>query len=100
MLAGSQRLFLFYSESRKAYSPGGDVKYITSTDAGESWSPPTVIYTHEQVGLASYVRQSLFPLFGRPDRCNRPADWVGDLHGNAVLLRRISITLGYTAGGL
>jgi hypothetical protein len=40
---------VFYSESRKAYSPGGDIKYIASVDAGETWSPPVVIYTHEQV---------------------------------------------------
>lgn len=45
--AESSRLFLFYSESRKAFSPGGDIKYITSSNAGQTWSPPVTIYTHE-----------------------------------------------------
>lgn len=46
----SSRLFLFFSESRKAYSPGGDIKYITSSDVGATWTPPTTIYTHEADG--------------------------------------------------
>lgn len=48
--AATARLFLFYSESRKAYSPGGDIKYITSTDLGVTWSPPVTIHTHEADG--------------------------------------------------
>jgi predicted neuraminidase len=46
----SSRLFMFYSESRKAYSPGGDIKYVTSADAGTTWSAPATIYTHEEDG--------------------------------------------------
>ena len=48
--AGSDRLFLFYCESRKALSPGGDIKYIVSRDLGETWAPPVTIYTHEAEG--------------------------------------------------
>jgi BNR repeat-like domain len=46
----SARLYLFYSESRKAFSPGGDIKCIYSTDAGATWSAPLTIYTHEEDG--------------------------------------------------
>lgn len=45
--AASGRLLLFYCESRKSLSPGGDIKYITSPDLGDSWLPPVTIYTHE-----------------------------------------------------
>jgi hypothetical protein len=45
--ADSSRLFLFYCESRKSLSPGGDIKYIASPDLGESWAPPLTIYSHE-----------------------------------------------------
>lgn len=48
--AVTSKLILFYSESHKAYSPGGDIKYITSADAGETWAPPVTIYTHEADG--------------------------------------------------
>jgi predicted neuraminidase len=44
------KLFLFYSESRKSYSPGGDIKCINSADAGATWSSPLTIYTHEDDG--------------------------------------------------
>ena len=50
MCAGSNRLFLFYCESRKSLSPGGDIKLITSPDLGETWSSPTTIYAHEAEG--------------------------------------------------
>ena len=44
-------LHLFYSESRKARSPGGDVKCLTSVDAGETWSDVVrTVYTHEADG--------------------------------------------------
>jgi hypothetical protein len=46
----TSRLLLFYSESRKAYSPGGDIKFIASSDAGATWAPPVVVYTHEADG--------------------------------------------------
>lgn len=46
----SNRLFLFYSESRKSMSPGGDVKYIVSANGGQSWDPPVTLYTHEADG--------------------------------------------------
>lgn len=46
----TSRLFLFYSESRKSFSPGGDVKFVTSSNAGQTWSPPTTIYAHEVDG--------------------------------------------------
>jgi len=46
----SAKLYLFYSESRKSLSPGGDIKYIQSTDAGATWSAPVTIYTHEEDG--------------------------------------------------
>jgi hypothetical protein len=48
--AGSNRLFLFYCESRKSLSPGGDIKLITSSDLGETWSSPATIYAHEAEG--------------------------------------------------
>lgn len=48
--AATNRLFLFYSESRKSLSPGGDVKLITSTDYGETWGPPQLVYSHEAEG--------------------------------------------------
>lgn len=48
---GGGKLCLFYTESRKARSPGGDVKCIRSTDAGETWSPDVqTVYTHEADG--------------------------------------------------
>lgn len=47
LLSDAGKLYLFYSESRKAYSPGGDVKFISSADGGETWGPPATIYTHE-----------------------------------------------------
>ena len=50
MCAGSNRLFLFYCESRKSLSPGGDIKLITSPDLGETWSSPTTIYAPEAEG--------------------------------------------------
>jgi hypothetical protein len=47
----SGKLFLFYSESRKSMSPGGDIKYVVSSDVGATptptWSEPATIYTHE-----------------------------------------------------
>lgn len=45
--AATGRLFLFYCESRKSLSPGGDIKYVFSSDQGSTWSPPVVIYSHE-----------------------------------------------------
>ncbi|PRW44584.1 BNR Asp-box repeat [Chlorella sorokiniana] len=45
--AATNRLFLFYSESRKSLSPGGDIKVIVSSDYGETWTPPQLIYAHE-----------------------------------------------------
>lgn len=45
--ADTSRLFLFYCESRKSLSPGGDIKYVASPDLGDSWAPPVTIYTHE-----------------------------------------------------
>ncbi len=44
---GSGRLFLFYSESRKSLSPGGDIKVVSSSDLGETWSAPALVYSHE-----------------------------------------------------
>lgn len=52
------RLFLFYSESRKSYSPGGDIKCIYSSDAGETWSSPLTIYAHEADGEVPKVTAS------------------------------------------
>eukprot|EP00958_Prasinococcus_capsulatus_P020445 scaffold2663_cov353-Prasinococcus_capsulatus_cf.AAC.2 len=46
----TSQLWLFYTESRKARSPGGDVKLIRSDDGGETWSAPRVLYSHEQDG--------------------------------------------------
>jgi hypothetical protein len=46
----SSKLYLFYSESRKSFSPGGDIKCIHSTDVGATWSAPSTIYTHEDDG--------------------------------------------------
>ena len=43
-------LLLFYSESRKQLSPGGDVKLIRSRDDGKSWSEPETLMTHERYG--------------------------------------------------
>lgn len=48
--SGSHRLFLFYSESRKSATPGGDVKLMTSQDCGKSWSEPRLILAHEAQG--------------------------------------------------
>lgn len=44
------RLLLFYSESRKYISPGGDVKVIESRDRGQSWGAPHTLLTHEADG--------------------------------------------------
>ena len=41
------RLLLFYSESRKILSPGGDLKLIVSRDRGLTWAPPLTLLTHE-----------------------------------------------------
>jgi len=46
----TQRLYLFYSESRKARTPGGDIKHIYTLDCGKTWSAPTTILTHEESG--------------------------------------------------
>eukprot|EP00238_Polyblepharides_amylifera_P013106 CAMPEP_0196574354 /NCGR_PEP_ID=MMETSP1081-20130531/4083_1 /TAXON_ID=36882 /ORGANISM="Pyramimonas amylifera, Strain CCMP720" /LENGTH=387 /DNA_ID=CAMNT_0041892349 /DNA_START=68 /DNA_END=1231 /DNA_ORIENTATION=+ len=46
----ASRLYLFYSESRKVHSPGGDIKVVESTDLGGSWSHPRTILTHEADG--------------------------------------------------
>ena len=51
----SSRLLLFYTESRKACSPGGDIKYISTLDLGQTWTPPQTIYTHEADGEAPKV---------------------------------------------
>ena len=45
-----RRTLLFYSESRKQLSPGGDVKLIRSRDEGKSWSEPETLMTHERYG--------------------------------------------------
>ena len=47
---GGGELLLFYSESRKQLSPGGDVKLIRSRDEGKSWSEPETLMTHERYG--------------------------------------------------
>ena len=44
------RLLLFYTESRKCLSPGGDVKLIESFDRGQTWSAPRTLLTHEADG--------------------------------------------------
>jgi len=46
----SDELILFYTESRKQLSPGGDIKLVRSTDFGKSWSEPETIMTHEAYG--------------------------------------------------
>ncbi|PSC75556.1 BNR Asp-box repeat [Micractinium conductrix] len=56
--AATSRLFLFYSESRKSLSPGGDIKYIVSSDLGDSWTEPVVIYSHEAEGEVPKVSSS------------------------------------------
>lgn len=45
--AAGATLALYYSESRKALSPGGDVKRMVSSDGGATWSPPSLVWTHE-----------------------------------------------------
>jgi hypothetical protein len=50
--AASGRLFLFYSETRKVLSPGGDLKLIISRDGGASWAPPVCLLAHEADGGA------------------------------------------------
>uniref|UniRef100_A0A1D2A547 Sialidase domain-containing protein n=1 Tax=Auxenochlorella protothecoides TaxID=3075 RepID=A0A1D2A547_AUXPR len=45
--AAGRRLALYYSESRKAPSPGGDIRRIVSLDAGTTWSPPSLVWAHE-----------------------------------------------------
>jgi hypothetical protein len=52
---GGGQLVLFYTESRKARSPGGDVKLMTSGDAGATWSAPRLVYPHEADGGASHA---------------------------------------------
>ena len=53
---GSEYLYLFYSESRKARSPGGDIKYIRTRitdivgDWPNQWEEPVTILTHEACG--------------------------------------------------
>eukprot|EP00899_Mesostigma_viride_P006786 jgi/Mesvir1/16108/Mv08396-RA.3 len=46
----SGRLFLFYSVSRKARSPGGDIQMISTADLGNTWSDPVIVYAHEADG--------------------------------------------------
>jgi hypothetical protein len=48
--AATGDLFLFYSESRKVASPGGDIKVVQSADAGATWSAPRTLLTHEHDG--------------------------------------------------
>lgn len=48
--AATDRLFLFYSESRKSLTPGGDVKLAVSADCGETWGAPQLLYAHEAEG--------------------------------------------------
>ena len=48
----SSRLLLFYSETRKVLSPGGDLKLIISRDRGLTWTPPVCLLTHEADGGA------------------------------------------------
>ncbi len=45
-------LYLFYSESRKARSTGGDIKYVTTKDL-QNWTTPVTILTHEADGEVS-----------------------------------------------
>lgn len=49
-LEQTDEILLFYSESRKQLSPGGDVKLIRTRDEGMSWSEPETILTHEALG--------------------------------------------------
>eukprot|EP00899_Mesostigma_viride_P002871 jgi/Mesvir1/12585/Mv10333-RA.1 len=57
------RLWLFYSESRKTNYPGGDIKYITTMDRGETWTPPVMIYTFEhRQGVAKVTANKLVDL--------------------------------------
>lgn len=48
--ASRLRLLLFYSESRKCLSRGGDVKMMISEDLGSTWSGPEVVFSHEEMG--------------------------------------------------
>jgi hypothetical protein len=71
------KLCLFYTESRKARSPGGDVKCIASLDAGESWSHPRTIFTHEADGGVPKVLANkliVVVVANTPDDTSTPAE--------------------------
>ena len=66
-------LYLFYSESRKALSPGGDIKYIRSSFSSETgaanafysfreWESPKTILPHEAGGGVPKVRKAFAKL--------------------------------------
>jgi hypothetical protein len=93
-------IFLFYSESRKQLSPGGDIKLIRTKDEGKSWSEPTTILTHESLGgvpkvIANRVCIGVAPGHLRLPFWTEPTDsWLRyrDYHPmaeNASLLKKV-----------
>ena len=53
-------VWMFYSESRKQLSPGGDVKLIKSDDLGENWTCPRTVLTHEAYhGVPKVIANSI-----------------------------------------
>jgi len=93
-------IFLFYSESRKQLSPGGDIKLIRTKDEGKSWSEPTTILTHESLGgvpkvIANRVCVGVAPGHLRLPFWTEPTDsWLRyrDYHPmaeNASLLKKV-----------
>lgn len=80
----TNRLFLFYSESRKALSPGGDIKVVTSADYGETWGAPQLLYAHEAEGEVPKVcghrllvaKDGTWYLPGALAGCGAPGGWL------------------------
>ena len=85
--AVSGRLLLFYAESRKYLSPGGDLKLIESFDRGQAWSVPRTLLTHEADGgvpklLAGALVETrsgawILPLMRTPPASLRPTPAPG-----------------------
>ena len=76
--AKTARLILFYSESRKNSSPGGDIKFIATDDLGLKWTPPATIYTHEEDGEVPKVTGS------KPVKVTPRGIWVLPYHSEPV----------------
>ncbi|XRB20915.1 glycosyl hydrolase family 33 protein [Pseudoscourfieldia marina] len=70
-------LLLFYTESCRVVSPGGDVKVKRSTDFGRTWSPPQLVYSHDADGsVPKVLANKLCVLHNRTADGNVRERWV------------------------